>query len=259
MFRKGKNYVLTKVDDLLCMFEDQQSESEFMRALQSKFELSTYEDLEWHLGVAIKRTEGGSWFKQSAAVNDLLTRYNMSEAKTRSTPTDASWLKQATQSEKVFTNTTPYRSLVGSLSYLANMSRPDIAFATHQLSKFITNPSQAHWTAAKNLLRYLKLNADEGLFFKAGVEKMQLIGYSDADFANDEARKSTSGCIFLLNGTAIMWKTQLQRIITMSTCEAELVAAAQAAKEARWLQRILAEFKFSLPITIYCDNKSLAP
>ena len=112
-----------------------------------------------------------------------------------------------------------------------------------------------HISAAKQVVKYLAGTINLGLKFSQG--KDELIGYCDADYAGDiDKRKSTSGHVFLLNGSAISWASKLQPTIAMSTCEAEFVAAANAAKEALWLKTLLGDFKGKVqPVNLYVDNQ----
>ena len=71
---------------------------------------------------------------------------------------------------------------------------------------------------------------------------MKLQGYVDVDFAGDiDSRKSTTGFVFTLGGTAISWVSNLQKIVTLSTTEVEYVAATEAGKEMIWLHGFLDE------------------
>ena len=71
---------------------------------------------------------------------------------------------------------------------------------------------------------------------------MKLWGYVDADFAGDiDSRKSTTGFVFTLCGTAISWTSNLQKIVTLSTIEAEYVAATEVEKEMIWVHGFLDE------------------
>ncbi|WVZ50018.1 hypothetical protein U9M48_001317 [Paspalum notatum var. saurae] len=73
-------------------------------------------------------------------------------------------------------------------------------------------------------------------------EKADLIGYSDSDMGGDiDGRRSTSGMLFFLGGCAIAWQSMKQRIVALSTCEAEYVAVAAACCQAVWLRRLLRE------------------
>jgi hypothetical protein len=84
------------------------------------------------------------------------------------------------------------------------------------------------------------------------------LGYTDADGATQEHRRAISGYSFLIDGGAISWSSKKQELVTLSTAEAEYVAATHVAKEAIWLRRLIHELFPSLarPTTLYCDNQS---
>jgi len=74
-----------------------------------------------------------------------------------------------------------YRSVIGSLLYLANNTRPDIMFAVHQAARFSSDPKQSHHLAIKRICRYLHATKDKGLIFHPQLNNLQC--YVDADFA----------------------------------------------------------------------------
>ena len=121
------------------------------------------------------------------------------------------------------------------------------------ISRFMECPKEIHLLVAKRILRYSKGTADFGIFYKRG-EKSDLIGFSDSDFAGDlDDRKSTSGFVFMKCLGAVSWSSKKQSIVTLSTTEAEFVAATSCACQAIWLRNILAQ---QGPTPIYCDNSS---
>jgi hypothetical protein len=66
--------------------------------------------------------------------------------------------------------------------------------------------------------------------------------FSDADFAGDvKTRRSTSGVVAVYAGSAIAWSSQLKWSVTLSTTEAEFIAASEGAKGLLWLKRLLGE------------------
>ena len=97
--------------------------------------------------------------------------------------------------------------------------------------------------------------------WKAMVEtetSLKLQGYVDADFAGDiDSRKNTTGFIFTLGGTAILWASNLQKIVTLSTTEAEYIVAIETRKEMIWLHSFLDELGRKQEMGIlYSDNQS---
>ena len=119
---------------------------------------------------------------------------------------------------------TLYRSLIGSLRYLLH-TRPDMTYSVSILSRYMMNPTSDHWIASKRVLRYLKGTIDFGLVYVKGVKNLNVIGYSDSDFAGDvEDRKSTSGQVFFLGGLPITWNSLKQKVVALSLCEAEYIA-----------------------------------
>ncbi|KAK9683221.1 hypothetical protein RND81_10G124400 [Saponaria officinalis] len=83
-----------------------------------------------------------------------------------------------------------YRSLVGSLIYLTN-TRPDIVNVVSIVSRFMSEPSKAHFMAAKRILRYIKGTTSYGIIYKT-EEDYKLKGFTDSDWARSiDDRKST--------------------------------------------------------------------
>lgn len=118
--------------------------------------------------------------------------------------------------------------MVGSLLYASNATRLDIAQAVGVVLKFNSNPTEAHLTAAKRILRYLKGTADLALKYQKSENGM-LIGYTDADWAGDvDDRHSMTGNLFLMAGRPVSWLSKKQAMVALSTSEAKYVALSAA-------------------------------
>jgi hypothetical protein len=110
------------------------------------------------------------------------------------------------------------------------------------LSKFSSALTSEYLSTAKCILRYLKQTKNLGLTY-SHCSNTALIGYSDSDHAGDQDdRKSISGSIFMLQGTAILWKSNKQSMVTLSSTEAEYVSSSYAAREGIWLYHLLNDF-----------------
>ena len=71
-------------------------------------------------------------------------------------------------------------------------------------------------------------------------------------------RKSTSGMIYFLSSGAIYWQSTKQKVVALSSCEAEYIAALMAATQGVWLARLMEELigRESDPPMLYVDNKA---
>ena len=141
--------------------------------------------------------------------------------------------------------------------YAMVCTRPDIAHAVGVVSRFMSNPGREHWEAVKWILRYLRGSLTSALVFRKS--ELGLQGYVDADNGGDvDSRKSTSGYVYTFGGTAISWVSRLQKIVALSSCEAEYVAITEATKEMIWLQTFLGELGQDHEWSVlYSDSQSV--
>jgi hypothetical protein len=120
-------------------------------------------------------------------------------------------------------------------------------------------PATDHWAAVKHLLRYIAGTLHYGCKYKRSTGEPLLLGYSDADFAGDvDDRKSTSGMIFRFKGNTICWQSQKQKVVALSSCEAEYMGATAAACQGVWLQRMIGDLLggTGAAATLLIDNQS---
>ncbi len=112
------------------------------------------------------------------------------------------------------------------------ISTPDIAFATHQCTRYTFAPKQSHEDALKRIGRYLKGTLDKGLILNPSDE-LKIDCYPDADFAglwnrdninNPHCVQSQTGYVICLSNCPVLWISKLQTEIALSTMEAEYVA-----------------------------------
>lgn len=173
-------------------------------------------------------------------------------AKPASVPLDPS-LKLTTDDGPILSDITAYRRLIGRLLYLI-LSRPDITFVVHMLSQFFAKPRLPPLQAFHALIRYLKSNPGQDLFFFAS-SSLQARAFSDTDWGScSDSRRSTAGfCVFL--GDSLVSK---QNTVSHSSTEAEYHALAVTTSELIWIQQLLAVFGISrpAPAVLFCDNQA---
>ena len=93
----------------------------------------------------------------------------------------------------------PYASAVGSLMYAMMCTRPDICYAVGLVSRYQSNPGQAHWKAVKRILRYLKGTANYTICYQG--RDLRLMGYTDTDWGGDLDEREANLCSFIYNGS----------------------------------------------------------
>ncbi|RVW33212.1 Retrovirus-related Pol polyprotein from transposon RE1 [Vitis vinifera] len=183
----------------------------------------------------VVQSSAGVFISQKKYALEILDKFMLKDCNSVITPSEVG-LKLSKSGAGKRVDSTLYKQIVGSLMYLTS-TRPDIMHAVNLISRYMENPTEVHLLAAKRIFRYLK----------------------DSDYAGDlDDRKSTSGAVFMLNSGAITWSSKKQQIVTLSTTEAEFVAAASSSCQAIWLRRLL-EVLYNQqqgPTVIYCDNLS---
>nr|CAD40418.3 OSJNBa0065J03.14 [Oryza sativa Japonica Group] len=232
------------VDDLIITGAHSKTIQSFKEEMHSLFRMSDLGLLSYYLGIEVHQGNDGITINQSTYAQKLLKMGGL--AASASVPMEPR-LKLTKNSDRPSVDSTFYRGLVGSLRYLVH-SRPDIAFAVGYVSRFMESPRNDHLTAVKHILRYV-----------AGEEGIHLLGFSDSDLGGDaHDRKSTCGALFFLGSSPIVWQSQKQKVVALSSSKAEYIAATGAACLGIWLARLLAEVLGSDPgkALLKVDNKS---
>jgi hypothetical protein len=176
----------------------------------------------------------------------------------RSLEMDTDPFRPKSDDEKSLGPKVPYLSAIGALMYLANCTRPDIAFVVNLLVRYNADPTKRHWVGVKTILRYLKGTQDLGLFFPKNQDQ-NMVGYADAGYQSDPHNGiSQTGFVFLCGGTAISCK---QTLVTTSINHSEIISLYEVARECAWLQRMTNHIQKSCgsttantPTIIYEDN-----
>ncbi|GJW19360.1 putative ribonuclease H-like domain-containing protein [Tanacetum coccineum] len=212
------------VDDIIFGSTKKELCDEFEKLMKDKFQMSSMGELTFFLGLQVQQKKKGIFISQDKYVHEILRKYNYTDVKSASTPTDLE--KPLVQDgDAADVDEHLYRSMIGSLMYLTT-SRPDIMFAVCACARFQVSPKTSHLLAVKRIFRYLKGKPSLGLWYPKD-SPLELVAYTDSDYAGaTQDRKSTTrGCQFLGN-RLISWQCKKQTIVATSTTEAEYVAAA---------------------------------
>ena len=261
-------YVLCYVDDLLVCGTPERTK-EFTDRLSQEVLLKVEGELKPQtsvnfLGRTLKHNGDSIDVSMNTAyVTDLLKLCGMENSKP-STTTGASTVSKI-QPEPLDRNEhKKYRAIVGKLLWLA-LIRPDIAYATKELSRDLTAPTTESITKVKHLLRYIVGTKDHcqrlcpNVTLESSNCTLDLDCYVDSDWAGCRStRKSTSGTVVQILNSTVSFGSRTQGTIALSSGEAELYAIGQGTSEALYIRNLITEAKLAKSININIHTDSTA-
>ena len=249
--------------------------AEHVTMLEKRFNIKVLPQNSLNLGMRVTRNREAGTIKldQELYITQALEKYGLSQCRPAASP-EAVGAAQGEPDETLDkpTDRQLYMEITGTVMYAAHSARPDIAHAAQYLATHMQAPTERHMVAAKRVLRYLAGTKTVGLVFGAhngaaskddgrghSKQELSVCAYADADWANDKSdRKSITGWVAKLNGDTISWASKKQRVVALSTCEAELYAEAAAMQEVLWLRGMLQELGLTVATgsTVFGDNQS---
>jgi hypothetical protein len=249
------------VDDCALFYKHTEVRDRLVKNLGSKFKLKDLGDLSRFVNIIVERKGDATILHQGPYIRKVLRDFRMDDCNPADTPATAPSCLSKQQcpqedEEKKDMEGVPYKQAVGALYYAANCTRPDISYSVNHCAQYGKNPGRPHWLAVKRILRYLRGAVDKGLAYRGSTtEPLSIEVYCDSDWGNNDDRRSRTGYVVLIQGGAVEWKSQLQKSVATSTCEAEYYSICEAVKEIMWLTSFLTELgiPFKKPV-LYCDN-----
>lgn len=199
------------------------------KALEKSFKLVWQDCVDQIVGIKVEHRTEGLFLSQPHLTRSILSDQGF-ETSSASTPMVASLQLETAAAGSTPLEASRYLSIIGSLSYLAVGTRPDIAFSVNYLARFSACPQKEHWTAVKHLLRYLSSTIDDGIWFWYGDVNGKLDVYCDANWGGEGSR-STHGYVIFLYGCPVGWASRRQSCVATSTCHAEYMALGTATRE----------------------------
>ncbi|KAL0561265.1 hypothetical protein IC582_001687 [Cucumis melo] len=145
--------------------------------LSANFDMKDLGEADVILDIKITRTENEIFLDQSHYIEKILKKYNYFDSKSAFTPYDSSVKLFKNTGDSV--NQSEYASIIGSMRYAADCTKPNIGYAVGLLYRFTSRPSLEHWNAINRVMRYLQKTQDLGLHYN----KFPIVheGYNDAD------------------------------------------------------------------------------
>ncbi|KAG7528001.1 Reverse transcriptase RNA-dependent DNA polymerase [Arabidopsis thaliana x Arabidopsis arenosa] len=257
--QEGIVVILVYVDDIIISGNDKVGIQDTKDFLKSVFDIKDLGELKYFLGIEVCRSKEGLFLSQRKYTLDLLDEVGKLGAKPARTPLEDDYKarRKGEHDNKPFEDPTKYRRLVGKLIYLT-ITRPDICFAVNVVSQQMQAPTQHHWNMVNRILKYLKGAPGQGIWMGCN-KNTEIVGYCDADYAGDKNdRRSTTGYCTFIGGNLVTWRSKKQKVVSLSSAEAEYRAMRKLTTELMWLKALLKDFGIDTPqpITMHCDNQA---
>jgi len=267
VWRKDEKVVLLLlyVDDILITGNCDDRIFDVKRRLREQFEITDMGSPTQYLGleIEIKRDINEIRIHQKLFIDKMLEKFGFSDAHPKFTPRETIQVQKRTEQHAVSLLTPKelrteknYRKRVGSLLYLCNGSRPDIAHAVNVVSRKQNNPNDLDWYGIERIFMYLIHTKELTMIYRSEYDTID--AYSDASLGSESDGTSMTGTIVRTYGDIICWRSKKQSNIAKSSAEAEYVALSEATSDVMFFSTLIRSItKHEMgPIVIYEDNRA---
>ena len=257
----------------------------FEKHLMNEFDIKILGEIKWFLGIRVIRDRQARklWLLQDSYIDKVTAKYGINTPEKDSGAPMSDNTLEASAEEPDEARTRRYNELTGSLAFAACCTRVDVARAHSVLSRHLINPGTRHMKALERVWEYLSYHKYMALTCSGDMQQHQewntsrddevpggllplpgdlanapFLGASDAAFADDApTRRSSQGYLFMCYSMPIEWKVTLQKCVTKSTTEAELISLSAMASEWQWWNRFFQRIHFDMDteVSLYCDNQ----
>ncbi|KAK3235825.1 hypothetical protein CYMTET_53986 [Cymbomonas tetramitiformis] len=256
--------ILAYVDDYICATNSRSWYDNFVTTFNSQYTCKDLGVLDLVMGIGVRWGPGVAYLSQSGYISQMIDTYGLKDAKPASLPMSPGCSLAPSDGKDA---TIPFRGLLGQLQWIARCTRPDIMAAVSALSRFCASYAPEHFVALKQVVRYLKGTVSHELVLRTTASVPRGLGlaggalplsiYTDADYAGCKTtRRSTSGIAVYLCGSLLIFSSIMQRCVSLSTTEAEIIAMSEGAREVKYIINVLTDLvDICTPVPMYCDNQ----
>jgi hypothetical protein len=251
IYRRGDEFVIIwlHVDDGFALASTPDLLHHLRQEMEKTMKIKWSDSLNRLVGIDLQRVGRTIELSQEKLAKQIVEDYKRLTFQHRSTLPDKTL--EINSGESI--DTTEYRSVIGSMMYLASGTRPDMSYAVNLLARYSTNPSERHWEALDYLVGYLKGTTGMKLRFNGEEEGLDL--WTDANWGGEHER-STSGYLIKMCGDSIAWGSKRQTVVALSTCAAEYIALSDGAQNLAAMSILLDDIQHTFEMKIYCNNET---
>jgi hypothetical protein len=253
--------VILYVDDILVLGKVKEDRHWVKRILEDEYKKITFDegDRLTYLGMTILKRVDGYEISMKSYIEDILALYGKS-IKTCVTPAKPGLFDTSTGTDYV--DSVQFHSIVAKLLYLGKRGRPNILLPVQYLCTRVKKPTVDDQRKLERVLGYILLTKTwTRIFDNSPFDTVTT--YIDASFAMHADGKSQSGCMVFLGNTLVHEGCRKQRLVTLNSTEAELVALSDYIEEGELVEGLLADLGILMmedfvteTHVVYQDNQS---
>jgi hypothetical protein len=248
------------VDDFKSIPTSKKLKDEFERLYSADFEFTGGNLMTSFLGLEVEQMESGIHLHLDTYIQELIEEFRMMYkkfVKPKTVPmapglvlddSDCPELPDPIKQKH-------YRSFVAKVQFAAYWVRFDISYTAAQLARFCVSAGPSHWAALAHLIGYLIHRPSLKLVYRRDAVG-GLDGFADSDWGNSASRRSTTGLLARYNRRPVLWRSKMQKTVSLSSAEAEYYSASEMAVEIIYLRNLLANMRLVQKdhTPIYEDN-----
>ena len=248
------------VDDVLYASAEEQQLIRFEKYLKRTFKIKVTDTVTKYVGFEVRERQRDMTVHCKSYITALCKKFELLHAKKRYTPAVKGMLIEDEYSP-ILPDRTKFLSILGGLSYITNVARPDVAYVTNYLARCSAQPRMNQLKLAKRVLTYLYTTRNWGLKYdrKRPEKKLRVHAYCDADWASEKVdRKSITGYVVYVDDCVVTYKSKKQPVVAQSSFEAEFIALCHTATTLKFVKNVLTflGYRLKLPMVIYADNQT---
>jgi Reverse transcriptase (RNA-dependent DNA polymerase)/gag-polypeptide of LTR copia-type/Zinc knuckle len=254
--------VAVYVDDILYSGPTD-ARSWFKTQVKTRFNIVDLGKLSKHLGVWYQKKKGkdGSYYELSMSKyqEEIVSDWEAvtgKKAKVAPTPAFPGESLIRDKDTKVL-DIENFRKILGKAMWFCKKIMPECGNAIRELASNMDRPGEEHWKSLQRLIGYIAGNDPATLVLRKPRD-LKIYGYVDSNWAtNKENRKSVTGYVLTIGGCLVNWVSKSQPTVSLSSTEAEYIAASMCATEIKFIQMLLEEVVPNVdirPATLMEDN-----
>ena len=235
------------VDDFATIPTSQRLKEEFETLYAKDFEVTGGGQMTTFLGLEVEQSEEGISLHLDTYIQELVEEYRLIHKKfikPKKVPMSPGLVLDNSDCPELPdpVKQKQFRSMLAKVQFAAYWIRFDISYPAAQLARFCASAGPSHWAALTHLIGYLIYRPSHQIMYRRDSEG-GLDGYADADWGNSVSRKSTSGLVARYNRAPVLWRSKMQKTVSLSSAEAEYYSASEMAVEIIYLRNLLSNMR----------------